>query len=49
MLEDALAVADAARSPKRRDLGLAVIQERFGAGTQPDAERLVRLNRAISM
>ncbi|MFD3842239.1 NADPH-dependent F420 reductase [Streptomyces sp. NPDC058642] len=48
-LADALATADAARSPKLRDLGLAVVQERFGAGVQPDAEYLVRLNRAISM
>ncbi|MDX3697074.1 NAD(P)-binding domain-containing protein [Streptomyces europaeiscabiei] len=48
-LPGALATADAARSPKRRDLGLAVVQERFGAGVQPDAEYLVRLNRAISM
>lgn len=48
-LPDALATADATRSPKRRDLGFAVVQERFGAGVQPDAEYLVRLNRAISM
>lgn len=48
-LPDALATADAARSPKRRDLELAVVQERFGAGVQPDADYLVRLNRAISM
>jgi hypothetical protein len=43
----ALAAADAARSPKRRDLGLAVVRERFAAGGQPDAEYLVRLNRAL--
>ncbi|MFF7656951.1 NADPH-dependent F420 reductase, partial [Streptomyces sp. NPDC007983] len=48
-LSDALAAADAARSPKRRDLGFAVVQERFGVGVQPDAEYLVRLNRAICM
>ncbi|WTZ46527.1 NAD(P)-binding domain-containing protein [Streptomyces sp. NBC_01390] len=48
-LPDALATADPARSPKRRDLGFAVVQERFGAGVQPDAEYLVRLNRAICM
>ncbi|MFH9614771.1 NADPH-dependent F420 reductase [Streptomyces pratensis] len=48
-LPDALAAADAARAPKRRDLGLAVVQERFGAGEQPDGEYLVRLNRAMCM
>jgi predicted dinucleotide-binding enzyme len=44
------AAADAARSPKRRDLAVAAIQERVGgAGTNPDAEYLVRLNRALFM
>jgi predicted dinucleotide-binding enzyme len=46
----AWAAADAARSPKRRDLAVAAIQERVGdAGTNPDAEYLVRLNRALFM
>ena len=46
----ALAVADASRSPKRRDLAVAVIQERLGdATTNPDADFGVRLSRAIYM
>jgi predicted dinucleotide-binding enzyme len=46
----ALAAADKARLPKRRDLGVAVMQERLGDGTtNPDAEWGVRLVRAINM
>jgi 8-hydroxy-5-deazaflavin:NADPH oxidoreductase len=46
----ALATADAARSPKRRDLAAAAIAERFGAdGTNPDEDYAVRLNRALYM
>jgi hypothetical protein len=46
----ALASADASRSPKRRDLAVAVIQERLGdATTNPDADFGVRLSRAIFM
>lgn len=46
----ALAAADKARLPKRRDLGVAVMQERLGDGTtDPDAEWGVRLVRAINM
>ena len=46
----ALASADASRSPKRRDLAVAVLQERLGdATTNPDADFGVRLSRAIYM
>lgn len=47
----ALAAADAARSPKRRDLAFAAVMERLeGSGaTNPDAEYVVRLNRALFM
>ncbi len=46
----ALAAADPARSPKRRDLAVAAITERIGGGgVNPDAEYLVRLNRALFM
>jgi len=46
----ALAAADAARLPKRRDLALAAIMERVGDGkTNPDAEYAVRLNRILFM
>jgi 8-hydroxy-5-deazaflavin:NADPH oxidoreductase len=46
----ALAAADATRSQRRRDLAVAVIQERVGDGTtNPDAEFLVRLNRVLFM
>lgn len=46
----ALAAADAARSPKRRDLAVAAITERVGdSTTNPDAEYVVRLNRALFM
>ena len=46
----ALAAADKVRLPKRRDLGVAVSQERLGDGTSnPDAEWGVRLVRAINM
>lgn len=44
----ALAAAEAARLPKRRDLALAVIMERIGdSKAGPDAEYGVRVNRAI--
>jgi predicted dinucleotide-binding enzyme len=47
-LPGALAAADAARSPKRRDLAMAVIAERMSdGGTFPDGEYLIRLNRAL--
>lgn len=46
----ALVAAERARLPKRRDLGVAVMQERLGDGTtNPDAEWGVRLVRAINM
>jgi predicted dinucleotide-binding enzyme len=45
----ALAAADRARLPRRRDLGVAVMQERLGDGTNPDADWGVRLVRAINM
>lgn len=46
----ALATADAARSPKRRDIGLAAIMERFGAdGANPDKDFGVRLARVLNM
>jgi predicted dinucleotide-binding enzyme len=47
----ALTAADAARSPKRRDLSFEAAMERLsGSGrTNPDAEYLVRLNRALYM
>ena len=46
----ALAAADAARSPKRRDLAFAAVMERIeGVTTNPDAEYLVRLSRALFM
>lgn len=46
----ALAAADKARLPKRRDLGVQVMQERLGDGTtNPDADWGVRLVRAINM
>jgi predicted dinucleotide-binding enzyme len=46
----ALAAAERARLPKRRDLVVAAIQERVGdATTNPDAEYGVRLNRALCM
>ncbi|BBY28775.1 NADPH-dependent F420 reductase [Mycolicibacterium sediminis] len=44
----ALAAADAARSPKRRDIAMAAIAERFGAdGTNPDEDYGVRLSRVL--
>jgi len=47
-IPSALAAAEKARLPKRRDLAVAVITERMGDGTtNPDAEYLPRLNRAI--
>ncbi|MGY1900103.1 NADPH-dependent F420 reductase [Nocardia gipuzkoensis] len=47
----ALAAADPARSPKRRDLGFAAVLERMsGSGARdPGADYLVRLNRALFM
>ncbi|HYG27607.1 MAG TPA: NAD(P)-binding domain-containing protein [Caulobacteraceae bacterium] len=44
------AAAERVRLPKRRDLAVAAIVERVGDGTtNPDAEYLVRLNRALYM
>ncbi len=49
-LPDALAAAEKARLPRRRDLVVAAIQERVGdATTNPDADFGVRLARAICM
>jgi predicted dinucleotide-binding enzyme len=49
-LAAALAAAERARLPKRRDLGVAVMQERLGDGTtNPDADWGVRLVRAINL
>ena len=49
-LPDALASAERARLPKRRDLAVAAIMERVGDGTtNPDAEYAVRLSRALFM
>jgi predicted dinucleotide-binding enzyme len=46
----ALDAAERARLPKRRDLGVAVMQERLGDGTtNPDEDWGVRLVRAINM
>jgi predicted dinucleotide-binding enzyme len=46
----ALAAAEKPRLPNRRDLAVAVIQERLGdAKTNPDTAFLVALNRAIYM
>jgi 8-hydroxy-5-deazaflavin:NADPH oxidoreductase len=44
----ALAAAEKERLPKRRDLIISVITERFGE-TYPDGDTLVRLNRALFM
>ena len=44
----ALASADRMRLPKRRDLSYAAVKERVGGGTtNPDADYLVRVNRAL--
>ena len=49
-LPAALAAADRARLPRRRDLAVAAVQERVGDGTtNPDAEYGVRLSRALYM
>lgn len=49
-LPAALAAAERARLPKRRDLSLAAVMERIGDGARnPDAEYAVRLNRALFM
>jgi 8-hydroxy-5-deazaflavin:NADPH oxidoreductase len=46
----AIAAADKARLPKRRDLAVAAIQERVGdAKTNPDADYGVRLSRALNL
>lgn len=46
----ALASADAARLPKRRDLAVAAFTERLGDGTtNPDADYAVRLSRVLYM
>ena len=46
----ALAAADAARSPKRRDLAFAAVMERISEiATNPDSDYLVRLHRALFM
>ncbi|MDC0707534.1 NAD(P)-binding domain-containing protein [Stigmatella sp. ncwal1] len=46
----ALATAEKARLPKRRDLAVAAIMERLGDGTKnPDADFAVRLGRALFM
>jgi predicted dinucleotide-binding enzyme len=46
----ALAAAERARLPKRRDLAFAAVMERVGGGGKnPDAEYGVRLNRALFM
>ena len=46
----ALAAAERARLPKRRDISIAAISERVGDGTKnPDAEYAVRLTRALFM
>lgn len=47
-LPAALAAADAARLPRRRDIAVAAITERIGGGgANPDAEYGVRLSRAL--
>lgn len=49
-LPAALAAAERARLPKRRDLSVAAVYERVGDGTKnPDAEYAVRLNRVLFM
>lgn len=49
-LPAAIAAAEKARLPKRRDLAVAAIQERVGdATTNPDADYAVRLCRALFM
>lgn len=46
-LRDALERADAERSPRRRDLVIAVVTERMEAEGAVSGDRLVRLNRAV--
>ena len=49
-LPAALAAAEQARLPKRRDLSFAAVMERVGdSGKNPDAEYGVRLSRALFM
>jgi hypothetical protein len=49
-LPTAIAAAEKARLPKRRDIAVAAFQERLGdATTNPDAEFGVRLSRALFM
>ncbi|WP_029117259.1 NADPH-dependent F420 reductase [Mycobacterium sp. URHB0044] len=45
----ALAAADAARSPKRRDLAAAAIQERLGHAWELDPDFAIRINRVLFM
>jgi hypothetical protein len=46
----ALAAAEKARLPKRRDLAMLAVFERMGEGTRsPDAEYAVRLSRVLYM
>ena len=48
VMPKASAAAERDRLPKRRDLAIAVVQERLGSWTKnPDAEYLVRLSRAL--
>ncbi|SFF13108.1 NAD(P)-binding domain-containing protein [Spirosoma endophyticum] len=50
VLQAAIAAAERKRLAKRRDLAVAVIQERVGdATTNPDAEFGVRLSRVLYM
>ena len=49
-MPDALASAERARLPKRRDLAIEAIMERVGdSTTNPDADYAVRLTRALFM
>jgi predicted dinucleotide-binding enzyme len=49
-LPKALAAADKARSPERRDLAIAAVMERYeGLKEMPDGDWLVQLNRASYM
>ena len=46
-IPNALAAADKARLPQRRDIAITAITERFASYTTVTADYLVRLNRAI--
>ena len=50
-LSQALANAERARLPKRRDIAITAVMERLegSAITNPEADYLVRLNRALFM